>query len=156
VFGYVVTEKAFLSWDQIHSAARGIYESLREAFAPTEILAITRGGLIPAGLFAYFFDVKKVSVVGMERIGTEDGGRYVHRLNDFPAYSEEQQETLLIVDDVADTGITAGVVRQFYPRATIVTLSAKPAGRDKVDRYSILVPQDTWIVFPWAVSPDPD
>jgi len=110
----------------------------------------------PAALFAYFFDVKKISVVGMERLGTEDGGRYVHRLNDFPSYSEEEQETLLIVDDVADTGITAEVVRQFYPKAKIVTLSAKPAGRDKVDRYSIVVPQDTWIVFPWAVDSDPD
>ena len=145
-----------MSWNQIHSAARVNYESLRETFAPTSILAITRGGLIPAALFAYFFDVKKISVVGMERIGTEDGGRYVHRLNDFPSYSEEEQETLLIVDDVADTGITAEVVRQFYPKAKIVTLSAKPAGRDKVDRYSILVPQNTWIVFPWAVSSDPD
>jgi xanthine phosphoribosyltransferase len=151
-----VTEKAFLSWDEIHSAAREIYEALRETFAPTEILAITRGGLIPAALFAYFFDVKKISVVGMERIGTEDGGRHVHHLNDFPSFSEEEQETLLIVDDVADTGITAEAIRQFYPKATIVTLSAKPAGRDKVDRYSILVPQDTWIVFPWAVKTDPD
>ncbi len=145
-----------MSWNQIHSAARVNYESLRETFAPTSILAITRGGLIPAALFAYFFDVKKISVVGMERLGTEDGGRYVHRLNDFPSYSEEEQETLLIVDDVADTGITAEVVRQFYPKAKIVTLSAKPAGRDKVDRYSIVVPQDTWIVFPWAVDSDPD
>ncbi len=145
-----------MSWNEIHSAARVIYESLRETFAPTAILAVTRGGLIPAALFAYFFDVKKISVVGMERLGTEDGGRYVHRLNDFPSYSEEEQETLLIVDDVADTGITAEVVRQFYPKAKIVTLSAKPAGRDKVDRYSILVPQNTWIVFPWAVSSDPD
>ena len=89
-------------------------------------------------------------------MGTQDEGRYVHRLNDFPSYSEEEQETLLVVDDVADTGITAEVVRQFYPKATIVTLSAKPAGRDKVDRHSILVPQNTWIVFPWAVSSDPD
>ena len=145
-----------MSWNQIHSAARVNYESLRETFAPTSILAITRGGLIPAALFAYFFDVKKISVVGMERIGTEDGGRYVHRLNDFPSYSEEEQETLLIVDDVADAGITAEVVRQFYPKAKIVTLSAKPAGRDKVDRYSIVVLQDTWIVFPWAVNSDPD
>ena len=145
-----------MSWNEIHSAARVIYESLRETFAPTAILAVTRGGLIPAALFAYFFDVKKISVVGMERLGTEDGGRYVHRLNDFPSYSEEEQETLLIVDDVADTGITAEVVRQFYPKAKIVTLSAKPAGRDKVDRYSILVPQNTWIVFPWAVNSDPD
>jgi xanthine phosphoribosyltransferase len=151
-----VIDKTFLSWDEIHSAARVIYESLRENFSPTAILAITRGGLIPAGLFAYFFDVKKISVVGMERVGTDDGGRDVHRLNDFPAYSEEEQERLLIVDDVADTGITAEVVRQVYPKATIVTLSAKPAGRDKVDRYSIVVPQDTWIVFPWAVKSDPD
>ena len=151
-----MSEKAFLSWEEIHSAARVIYEALRETFAPTAILAITRGGLIPAALFAYFFDVKKISVVGMERIGTEDRGRNVHRLNDFPSYSEEEQETLLIVDDVADTGITAEAVRQVYPKAKIVTLSAKPAGRDKVDRYSILVSQDTWIVFPWAVNSDPD
>jgi hypothetical protein len=57
-----VSEKAFLNWAEIHSAARLIYEALRPSFIPTAILAITRGGLIPAGLFAYLFDVKKRSL----------------------------------------------------------------------------------------------
>src|SRR5271166_2369626 len=106
-------------------------------------------------LLSHFFDVKNISVVNRERIGTDES-RYVHQLNGFPPFSEEEQETLLIVDDIVDTGRTLEVVRQVYPKAKIVTLSAKPAGQDKVDCYSILVPQNTWIVFPWEVNSDSD
>ena len=58
-------------------------------------------------------------------------------------------ESLLIVDDLVDTGSTALVVREMLPKAHFATVYAKPAGKPQVDTYVTEVSQDTWILFPW-------
>ena len=57
--------------------------------------------------------------------------------------------SVLIVDDLVDTGQTAKVVRGLLPRAHLATVYAKPMGRPLVDTFITEVSQDTWIYFPW-------
>ena len=59
---------------------------------------------------------------------------------------------ILIVDDLVDTGKTAGVVRSILPRAHFATVYAKPAGRPMVDTFVTEVSQDAWIYLPWDMS----
>ena len=59
---------------------------------------------------------------------------------------------VLIVDDLVDTGKTAGVVRGILPQAHFATVYAKPAGRPLVDTFVTEVSQDTWIYLPWDMS----
>jgi xanthine phosphoribosyltransferase len=59
---------------------------------------------------------------------------------------------VLIVDDLVDTGKTAGIVRDILPRAHFATVYAKPAGRPLVDTFVTEVSQDTWIYLPWDMS----
>ena len=60
-----------------------------------------------------------------------------------------QGGSVLIVDDLVDTGKTARVVRGVLPRAHLATVYAKPMGRPLVDTFITEVSQDTWIYFPW-------
>ncbi len=55
----------------------------------------------------------------------------------------------LLVDDLVDTGRTAGIVRDMLPNAHFATVYAKPEGRPLVDTFITEVSQDTWILFPW-------
>jgi xanthine phosphoribosyltransferase len=55
----------------------------------------------------------------------------------------------LLVDDLVDTGRTAGIVRDMLPKAHFATVYAKPEGRPLVDTFITEVSQDTWILFPW-------
>ena len=59
----------------------------------------------------------------------------------------------LIVDDLVDSGVTAGVVRDLLPRAHFACLYAKPAGQRLADTWVVEVPQETWILFPWDTAP---
>jgi xanthine phosphoribosyltransferase len=60
-----------------------------------------------------------------------------------------QGASVLLVDDLVDTGQTAKVVRAILPRAHLATVYAKPMGRPLVDTFITEVSQDTWIYFPW-------
>ena len=61
-------------------------------------------------------------------------------------------EGFLIVDDLVDSGNTARLLREMYPKAHFVTIFAKPAGRPLVDDYVIDIPQETWIEQPWDMG----
>ena len=58
----------------------------------------------------------------------------------------------MIVDDLADTGRTAQVVRAMLPGAYLATPYVKPEGAVYVDYYVCQYPQDVWLVFPWDVD----
>jgi xanthine phosphoribosyltransferase len=62
---------------------------------------------------------------------------------------DREEETLLIVDDLVDTGKTAKIVRDIFPTAHFATVYAKPDGRPLVNTFVTEVSQDTWILFPW-------
>ena len=60
--------------------------------------------------------------------------------------------SVLVVDDLVDTGKTAQVVRGMLPKAHVATVYAKPLGRPMVDTFVTEVSQDTWIYFPWDMG----
>ena len=148
-----------VSWDQLHRDARALAWRLMDKRPFAGIVAITRGGLIPAAIIARELDVRlveSVSVVGYAagssgtvRIGPKGGDPVVIKL---PAAAGDGTG-YLIVDDLVDTGATARVVRGLLPRAHFAAVYAKPAGRDTVDTFITEVSQDTWILFPWDTEP---
>ena len=60
--------------------------------------------------------------------------------------------SVLVVDDLVDTGATARLVREMLPKAHFATVYAKPLGRPLVDTFITEVSQDTWIFFPWDID----
>ena len=123
------------------------------------IVAITRGGLIPAAIIGRELDcrlIESVSVVsydqgdGIGRAGEETQG--TARVVKPPAAAGDG-EGFLIIDDLVDSGVTAQLVRSLLPRATFACLYAKPSGRPATDLFVVEVPQDTWVLFPWDTAP---
>ncbi len=61
-------------------------------------------------------------------------------------------EGWLLIDDLADTGRTAALLRKLLPKAFFATLYAKPAGRKNVDLFVREFKQNKWIHFPWDIT----
>jgi xanthine phosphoribosyltransferase len=61
-------------------------------------------------------------------------------------------EGFLVVDDLVDSGNTAKVIRELYPKAKLITIFAKPKGEGLVDDFEVSIPQDTWIEQPWDMA----
>jgi xanthine phosphoribosyltransferase len=115
------------------------------------IVAITRGGLVPAAIVARELEVRvieTVSIASYHGYKTQGGLKVLKTIS--PDVSNlNDGAKILIVDDLVDTGATAKVVREMLPRAHFATVYAKPLGRPLVDTFITEVSQDTWIYFPW-------
>ena len=114
------------------------------------IVAVTRGGLIPAAIIARELEVRfieSVSIVTYRRGG--EGRVQVTK----PPTAAGDGTGFLIVDDLVDTGTTGRMVRALLPKAHFACVYAKPAGKDVVDSFITEVSQDTWILFPWDTEP---
>jgi xanthine phosphoribosyltransferase len=148
----MATHYLTVSWDEFHRDAQALAERLA-GFGPWRgIVAISRGGLVPATIIARALNIRvveTVSVVAYDQLsrGEEEalGEPKVTKLPDFAG----DGEGFLIVDDLVDTGTTARVVRALLPKARFACVYAKPAGRGLADNVFKEVSQDTWIVLPW-------
>jgi xanthine phosphoribosyltransferase len=139
-----------VTWDQLHRDARALAWRLMEQGSFTGVVAITRGGLIPAAIVARELDLRLIETVCVVTYEDETIGE--PRVTKLPEAAGDGTG-FLIIDDLVDTGATARVVRALLPKAHFATIYAKPAGRVLVDSFITEVSQDTWIMFPWDTEP---
>ncbi|MBL4666223.1 MAG: xanthine phosphoribosyltransferase [Sneathiella sp.] len=140
-----------VSWDEIHRNGRALAWRLME-FGPFEgIVAVTRGGLVPAAIVARELNIRHIETVCIAayRDDKSVGEVNITKALDLP----NKGKGWLIVDDLVDSGITAKYVREMIPEAHFATLYAKPKGREQIDSFITEVSQDTWILFPWDQAP---
>jgi xanthine phosphoribosyltransferase len=145
--------KAFpVSWDQFHRDSRALAWRLSAAGPFKAIVAITRGGLVPAGIVARELDIRlieSVCVASYDHISQGELKVLKGISRDVVEVGGGGGQGVLIVDDLVDTGRTAKVIRDMLPKAHLATVYAKPMGRPLVDTFVTEVSQDTWIFFPW-------
>ena len=143
-------DKAFpVSWDQFHRDARALAWRLSGQGPFTAVVAVTRGGLVPAAIVARELGVRVIETICVSSYDYGRQGDLEVLKSVDPVLIGDEGGQVLIVDDLVDTGKTAGVVRGILPQAHFATVYAKPAGRSVVDTYVTEVSQDTWILFPW-------
>ena len=114
------------------------------------IVAVTRGGMIPAAIVARELECRVVETISVASYDEEDRGEPVLLK---PAVAAGDGAGFLVVDDLVDRGATARLVRGLLPRAHFACLYAKPAARGVADTFVAEVPQDVWILFPWDTAP---
>ena len=141
---------ATVTWDQLHRDARALAAALMPHGPWRGIVAVSRGGLIPAAIVARELECRLVESVSVVAYQDENRGEPVVVK---PPAAAGNGEGFLIVDDLVDSGVTARVVRALLPRAHFACLYAKPAGRPLADSWVAEVPQDTWVLFPWDTAP---
>jgi xanthine phosphoribosyltransferase len=142
-------QKTFpVTWDELHRNAKALAWRLIADGPWKGIIAVTRGGLVPAAIVARELEIRLIDTVCL--------ASYDDRLQGEMAVLKRVEgdgDGWLIIDDLVDTGRTAKLVREMLPKAHFATIYAKPAGRPLVDTFITEVSQDTWILFPWDIEP---
>ena len=138
-------QKTFpISWEQLHRDSKALAWRLADMQTWKGIITITRGGLVPASIIARELEIRLVDTVCISSYDFKDQGE-IKILKPVDIDSNDW----LLIDDLVDTGKTAGIVKEMLPSAHFATVYAKPAGRPLVDTFITEVSQDTWILFPW-------
>lgn len=135
------------TYDDVHYMAQVL--STRVAFYPDYIVAVARGGLIPASMIWRHFPEAKFRVVKAKSYKGVFRQEKV-RVSSFD-WKELKGQKVLFVDDIYDTGKTWEALRGRIPRgtsfdlATTVTKQADPIQRI----HAKTCQSDVWVVFPW-------
>jgi xanthine phosphoribosyltransferase len=139
-----------VNWEEFYRNARALAWRLSEGQTWKGMVAITRGGLVPAAIVARELGIRKVDTVSI--VSYNENDEQMDPLIVKSCQIEDHGKGWLVVDDLVDTGATAKIVRDMLPQAHIAAIYAKPNGKDHVDSFMTEVSQDTWIVFPWEVE----
>lgn len=142
----MMDDKIYLSWEEFHNDVKCLCEKIKQSGTYDKIVAISRGGLIPAGIVAYELNIRNSSIIN---IATYIGAEHL-KLDevDMPEYVGKVDENTLIIDDLSDSGQTFRVMRRQFPQGKFVTVYAKPKGKDEAEIFAKEIP-DKWVVFPW-------
>ena len=125
----------YVSWGEVDKLCHELAQTLKANSAVRHgsgILAVARGGLVPATILAY---AMRLPILGtLAQPNTQCSAR----------------EDLLIVDDICDTGRTFADLRRNFANSVYIAMIVKPAGTLYCHCWAQAVPQDYWVVFPWA------
>ena len=126
----------------------------------SQIVALSRGGLVPGTIAANMLGVRKLYSIGLASYELDATGQpciskhEVYQQLSLDCPDMRKGEHVLIIDDISDKGTTfEHVMHEHMSRYecdfTTMALYVKPQTRYIPDLYYKMVDQDLWVVFPW-------
>lgn len=153
----VPTDTEVMTWSEVGESARYLAQAVYDAgYRPGIILAVARGGLIPAAAVAYALGVKNTYTMNVEFYTDVDQRLEVPMvLPPVPDLIDVAGADMLIVDDVADTGRTLQVVQAFCAGKVAQVRTAVLYEKDQslVRCDYVWRRTNSWITFPWSAEP---
>lgn len=162
-----------LTWDGFGEAARDLARTIvASGWMPDIVIAVARGGLLPAGALAYALGIKAMGTLNVEfYTGVGETLAEPVVLPPLMDTTELPGKRVLVVDDVADSGKTLDLVMQLIRDKGLpadlngdgvasesITVDARSAVLFSKPQ-SIIAPTytwkatDKWIAFPWSAQP---
>lgn len=150
-------DKEVLTWEGFGQASDELARQIAASgWQPDMIIAVARGGMIPAGSLTYALGVKLTDAINVE-FYTDVHETLPDPVLLAPMLDTESMtgHTVLVVDDVVDSGRTLQlVVRMLRGYGAVVrtaVIYAKPTTIVEPDY--VWGRTDKWISFPWSANP---
>jgi hypoxanthine phosphoribosyltransferase len=148
-----------VTWEDQYRLAKVLAEKIRSSgYRPDLVIAIGRGGYIPARILCDLLLLSMLTSVKVEHWGmaAEKKERVVIR---FPLSTDIRGMKVLIVDDVTDTGDTIEAVVEYVKglgpaEVRTAVLQHKEVSHFVPDYFAVVCPVWRWIIYPWALHED--
>ena len=148
-----------VSWERVQELSRTLaYAIHASGFHPDIIIAIGRGGYVPARILADYLDTMALTSIKVEHYRRGADKQPVAQVK-YPLCHDIAGLQVLLVDDVSDSGDTYAVALQHLAQwkpARVVTaaLHHKVVSSYEPDLHAEVVTQWRWLIYPWAVLED--
>ena len=145
-----------LTWTLFGTASRELAQQIADdGFRPDLILSIARGGLFVAGALGYALNVKNLHLINVEfYTGVDQRLEMPVVLPPVPQPVDISGARVLVCDDVADTGATLKLVKEFcelhVAEVRCAVIYEKPG--TSVQCEYVWRHTDKWINFAWSVD----
>jgi len=140
------------SWDEIYELLLSLAKRIRETgHLPEVIVGVSRGGWPPARVMSDLLEnqnLANMKVVFYKDIGVRNRAPVITQ----PVTSEVTGKRVLVVDDVADSGLSLREVSKHLKRKgardiKVCTIYLKPKSVFTPDFYARKTTK--WVIFPW-------
>jgi hypoxanthine phosphoribosyltransferase len=152
----VSQERERLSWAEFGVATRNLAQRVAEdGYEPDVVLSIARGGLLVGAALGYALDVKNIWTMNVEfYTGVDERLDVPMILPPVPKLVDLRAERMLIADDVADTGATLTLVKDFCAGKVgdVRCAVLYEKSRSIVKCEYVWKRTDLWIDFPWSTE----
>jgi hypoxanthine phosphoribosyltransferase len=152
----MASERVRMTWPEVGAGTRYLAEQIAaDGWQPDIILDIARGGLLVAGAVAYALGVKNTFTMNIEfYTGVDERLEMPMILPPAPDLVELGEARVLVADDVADTGQTLVLVKEFLAEKVhevrVAVLYEKPPSIVACEY--VWQRTDRWIIFPWSAD----
>ena len=146
-----------VSWDEVVEWARGLARRIKsDGYKPTVVIAVARGGYVPARLLCDFLGVENLLSIQSQH-WTEAAKAAEKAVLKFPYKVDLSGHRALLVDDIVDTGETLMLARDYVLRewrpdelrvAALQWISS--VAKFKPDYYYLEVREWVWFQYPWT------
>jgi len=148
-----------IGWKEFERLARKLALQIRaDEFKPDIIVAIGRGGYLPARIVSDSLDLMALASFRIEHYAGAHKRRQA-RVK-YPLAVDVSGMRVLLMDDVSDSGDTFDVaIRHIRERSTprdlrTAVLHHKTTSRYEPDYYAHRIVKWRWLVYPWALVED--
>jgi len=146
-----------VSWEEIVDWAWNLAKIIKkDGYKPDVIVALARGGYVPGRLLCDFLDVENLLSIQSQH-WTEAAKAEERAIIKFPYKVDLSNYTVLVVDDIVDTGDTLKLARDYVAEhwnpkqlKTAALQWISPVAKFKPDYYYIEVTDWTWFQYPWT------
>ncbi len=145
-----------MTWEELGRGTRELAAAVHaDGFVPDLVLGIARGGLLVAGALGYALGIKNTFTMNVEfYTGIDERLDMPMILPPVPELVDLEEARVLIADDVADTGLTLMLVKDFCAgkvgEVRCAVLYEKPQSAVRCEYAWRRT--DRWIDFPWSAD----
>ena len=146
-----------VQWEEVVQWSRLLAEKIEASgYIPDLVIAIARGGYVPARLLCDFLDVHDLLSIQILHWGKAAEITAVAHVK-YPYEVNLQGKKVLLVDDIVDTGDSVIVARDYILskwRPSMLKIAAmqwiSPVAKIKPDYYVEEVKEWVWYQYPWT------
>lgn len=143
-------EKLYFDFDEIKHLSDILAQRIAADCADLSqatLVAVSRGGLIPAQLIAYKLNIRDIRVM---KLISYDEDNVRQEIKDISTDRLFDGADVYFIDDLADSGATVRYIRKKFPTARLCCLLEKTCCLKHPDITAREgIKENTWIIFPW-------
>lgn len=148
-----------VTWTAVQRLAGSLAERIRTTgFRPAQMVAIARGGFVPARLLCDYLDITELTAIRIVHYHAGAERQRQARLVEGLGHALEGCNVLL-VDDISDSGDTLALAREHLMcqgagAVRIAVLHHKQSSQVVPDFHAQRITRWRWVIYPWAVHED--